>query len=235
MLTASSKKPARLLTLSLLAFAAYLVINGQQAWQTPLTDAESKQANISVNTKAVSIRSVNKGEQPRLSVHVSTPQAAAERGLSPEDWLADFKAAYPTDDNAVRKLMTGINAEQRPEFVEQLLRQVQFLPEGDAVRDALENVLMMHLAELDRPRAANYVIAALAQQKQSTNLNLFQHSNNPAISEILYGRHQLIGALMQSWGKQNLPEGNARSGLLTQLAEQKAQIDPEAAVAWVSN
>lgn len=214
MLTAFSKKPARLLTLSLLAFAAYLVINGQQAWQTPLTDAESKQANTPANTKTVSIHLANNGDQPHLSEHVSTRQAAAERGLSPEDWLADFKAAYPADDNVVRKLMAGINAEQRPEFVEQLLRQVQFLPEGDAVRDALENVLIMHLAELDPPRAADYVITALAQQKQSTNLNLFQHSNNPAFAmpqlampqQHFFMGHQLIGALMQSWGKQNLPQ-----------------------------
>jgi hypothetical protein len=138
---------------------------------------------------------------------------------------------------------------------------------------------------LTRPRAADYVIAALTQQKQPTNLNPFQPSNNPAFAmpqlampqQHYFMGHQLIGALMQSWGKQNLPqaiewalalkdvqlkhealnllsytrdeqkidliadevnrlpEGNVRSGLLTQLAEQKAQIDPNAAVAWVSN
>ncbi len=285
MLTSFSKKPTPLLTLLLLAFTSLLVINGQQAKQTALTNADDKQANILANAQAVSIRPVNKASQPHFSGHVSSWQAVAERGLSPQDWLADFKAAYPTDDNAVKKLMAGISAEQRPGFIEQLLRQVQFLQEGDAVRAALENVLMMRLTELDPPRAADYVILALVQQKQAAQANpaafpdyrgaLIPPMNG--LSQPYLMGHQLIGGLMQAWGKKDLPqavewalaledeqlkhealnllsytrdqhkidliadevnrlpEGNVRSGLLTQLAEQKAQIDPDAAVNWVSS
>jgi hypothetical protein len=182
-------------------------------------------------------------------------------------------------------MMAGINSEQHPEFIEQLLLQVQFLPEGDTVRTTLENLLIMRLASLDPPRAADYVKTALAQQKQPASLNPFQPGDNPALAlqpfnmpaQQFMTRHQLISNLMQAWGEKDLPqaidwalaleneqtkhealnllsytrdehkidqiadevnllpEGNVRSGLLTQLAEQKAQINPDAAVNWVSS
>ncbi|NOU20728.1 MAG: hypothetical protein HOO93_02885 [Methyloglobulus sp.] len=284
MFTTLSKKPALLLSL-LLVFASYFVFSGQQTKQAPLTDANSKQGDIPDNAKLVSIRPVSKASQPHLFVNATPRQEAAERGLSPQDWLAAFKNAYPADHNAVDKLMNEINAELRPDFIEQLLQQVQFLADGDPVGDALENMLTMKLANLDPPRAADYVLAVITQQKQTDNVNsnlLGAYSGMPLPQLNMPGqqfmmRHQLISSLMQAWGDKDLsqaidwalalddeqlkhealnllsytrdeykidkmtdainrlPDGNARSGLLTQLAEQKAQIDPEAAVVWVSN
>jgi hypothetical protein len=274
MFTTYSKKSALLLLLSMLAFCSFFVVNGKHIGQASLTNADVTRVKFSAKAKAVNHHSNNDRNDLRVT-----------QQLSPQDWLAVFRDAYPADDNALKKLMGGINTELRPEFIEQLLRQVQFLAETDPVRDALEKTLTMKLANLDPPRAADYVIAALAHQKQQASLDQAQTNTYPSFAsqqiympgqQFMFG-HQLISNLMQSWGEKDLPQaidwalaledeqaknealnilsythdeqkidlmadvinrlpvGNVRSGLLTQLAGQKAQVAPDAAVTWVSN
>jgi hypothetical protein len=124
----------------MLAFASYFAINGQQANQVILNNEENNQVKTAAKAKSVSVHPVDKASHPRLPQQPSSPrQVVTEHKLSPQDWLVDFKNAYPADGNTVKKLMNEINAELRPDFIEQLLRQVQFLADGDPVQDSLEN------------------------------------------------------------------------------------------------
>ncbi len=268
-----------ILILLMVTCASYFVTDRQEARPVLFGNKDNSKVKISMIHHDISVHPPKKSPQ-HLSVPEQSRQMTTDINQSSENWLANFKSAYPANEKTIRAMITGIRAELRSEFIEKLLQQVQFMAESDPVRITLEYLLIVKLTDLAPSRAADYVLAKLELQTQNRTFSGFQTSNDPLISipsQQFVANHQLISTLMPSWGEKDLPqaiewamalqdeqlkhealnlliysrddqklekmadvinrmpEGKIRSSLLSQLAGQKAQIDPDSAVAWVSS
>jgi hypothetical protein len=253
----SYSKNTLLILAMLMMVVAYIVSfnwHNQTTVQQAITSPATNKSILADNKQ-------NQRHSPSLSTSSAT--AVLSKPL-PQDWLAAFQRFYLSSNfKAVKLMLLGINTERRAEFIEQLLLQVQFLPTDDLIRAELEIQLITRLSSLAPPRAADHVLSVLQRLKKQP--------------EQPFLLRQLVGGLIQTWSKQNLPQalawavalndeqtktealnllsytkdeqqidliareiaslpaGNLRSLLFTHLAEQKARIDPEAAVAWVAS